>query len=87
MKEESLIKIILLIQLTKKQSGNYTLVDELKEYLGFAVAGNFANHLGEVDEFSIVKTEEENESKGLFTFYIKNYDSFFELILFLVRLY
>lgn len=55
------------------------LIEDLKDYLGFAVAGNFANHLGEAgeaDEFSIIKTEEENEPKGLFPFYIKGHDSF-----------
>ena len=55
------------------------LIEDLKDYLGFAVAGNFANHLGEAgeaDEFSIIKTEEENEPKGLFPFYIKGHESF-----------
>lgn len=55
------------------------LIEELKDYLGFAVAGNFAGHLGEAgeaDEFSIIETKEENEPKGLFPFYIKDHDSF-----------
>ena len=26
------------------------LIEDLKDYLGFAVAGNFANHLGEAGE-------------------------------------
>jgi hypothetical protein len=55
------------------------LIEELKDYLGFAVAGNFAGHLaeaGEADEFSQIKTEEKNAPKGLFPFYIKNHDSF-----------
>jgi len=52
----------------------YTInIDELKNYLGFGVVGNFTNHLGEAgeaDEFSVIKTDEENEPKGLFPFYI-----------------
>lgn len=55
------------------------LLDDLKDYLGFAVAGNFANHLGEAgeaDEFSVIKTEEKNAPKGMFPFYIKDHDSF-----------
>lgn len=55
------------------------LIEELKDYLGFAVAGNFAGHLGEAGEaygFSMIKTEEKNAPKGLFPFYIKNHNSF-----------
>ena len=55
------------------------LLDDLKDYLGFAVAGNFANHLGEAgeaDEFSVIKTEEKNAPKGMFPFYIKDHNSF-----------
>ncbi|MFA9373077.1 MAG: DUF5718 family protein [Poseidonibacter sp.] len=55
------------------------LLDDLKDYLGFAVAGNFANHLGEAgeaDEFSVVQTEEKDAPKGLFPFYIKGHESF-----------
>ena len=54
------------------------ILEDLKDYLGFAVAGNFANHLGEAgeaDEFSIIKTEK-NAPKGMFPFYIKGHDSF-----------
>lgn len=54
-------------------------IEELKDYLGFGVAGNFANHLGEAgeaDEFSVIKTEEKDAPKGLFPFYIPNHDSF-----------
>ena len=29
---------------------NIQLLEDLKDYLGFAVAGNFANHLGEAGE-------------------------------------
>jgi hypothetical protein len=53
--------------------------NDLKDYLGFAVAGNFAGHLGEAgeaDEFSVIKTEEKNAPKGLFPFYIKGHNSF-----------
>ncbi|PLY05352.1 MAG: hypothetical protein C0625_15095 [Arcobacter sp.] len=55
------------------------LLDILKDYLGFAVAGNFANHLGEAgeaDEFSVIETEDKNAPKGMFPFYIKDHDSF-----------
>ncbi|RBQ28266.1 DUF5718 family protein [Aliarcobacter vitoriensis] len=55
------------------------LIEDLKDYLGFAVAGNFAGHLnaaGEADEFSIIKTKEEGAPKGLFPFYIKGHNSF-----------
>ena len=54
-------------------------VNDLEDYLGFAVAGNFAGHLGEAgeaDEFSVIQTEEKNAPKGLFPFYIKGHDSF-----------
>ena len=55
------------------------LLEDLKDYLGFAVAGNFANHLGEAgeaDEFSVIKTEEKNAPKGMFPFYIKDHSGF-----------
>lgn len=54
-------------------------VKDLKNYLGFAVAGNFAGHLGEAgeaDEFKVIKTEGKDAPKGLFPFYIKDHDSF-----------
>ena len=54
-------------------------LEDLKDYLCFGVAGNFANHLGEAgeaDEFEAIKTEDKNVPKGLFPFYIKNHDSF-----------
>lgn len=57
-------------------------VDDLRDYLGFAVAGNFATHLSESgidDEFSAIKTEEEGAPKGLFPFYIKDHDSFLKI--------
>lgn len=55
------------------------LLEDLKDYLGFAVAGNFANHLGEAgeaDEFSVIKTDEKDAPKGMFPFYIKDHKSF-----------
>jgi len=55
------------------------LLEDLKDYIGFGVAGNFANHLGEAgeaDEFDVIKTEEKNAPKGMFPFYIKGHDSF-----------
>ena len=36
------------------------IIDDLKDYLGFGVAGNFANHLGEAgeaDELSVIETK------------------------------
>ncbi|RXK06097.1 DUF5718 family protein [Halarcobacter bivalviorum] len=58
---------------------NQANLEELKDYLGFGVAGNFANHLGEAgeaDEFSVIETKEKDAPKGLFPFYIPNHDSF-----------
>lgn len=55
------------------------LLEDLKDYLGFAVAGNFANHLGEAgeaDEFSVIETSEKDAPKGMFPFYIKDHKSF-----------
>lgn len=57
----------------------YIQADEFKDYLGFGVAGNFANHLGEAgeaDEFSVIETEEKDAPKGLFPFYIPNNNTF-----------
>lgn len=45
----------------------------MREYLGFGVAGNFANHLeqaGESNDFANVEAEEEDAPKGIFPFYI-----------------
>ena len=53
--------------------------ENLKDYLAFGVAGNFANHLdeaGEGDEFSQIETKEKDAPKGLFPFYIPNHESF-----------
>ncbi len=55
------------------------LLENLKDYLGFAVAGNFAGHLGEAgeaDEFAVIETEDKNAPKGLFPFYIKDDEGF-----------
>jgi len=55
------------------------LLEDLKDYLCFGVAGNFANHLGEAgeaDEFAQIKTDEKDAPKGMFPFYIKGHDSF-----------
>lgn len=58
----------------------YTIsLEDLKEYLGFGVAGNFANHLGEAgeaDEFAVIQTQQKDAPKGLFPFYIPNHESF-----------
>jgi len=57
----------------------YINADDLKDYLGFGVAGNFANHLGEAgeaDEFAVIQTEEKDAPKGLFPFYIPNNETF-----------
>ena len=58
---------------------NYINLEDLKDYLGFGVAGNFANHLGEAgeaDEFSVIETKEKDAPKGMFPFYIPGHDSF-----------
>lgn len=60
-------------------TNNTISIEDLKDYLGFGVAGNFANHLGEAgeaDEFSVVATKEKDAPKGMFPFYIKGHDSF-----------
>ncbi|WP_421716731.1 DUF5718 family protein [Arcobacter arenosus] len=57
----------------------YIDIEELKDYLGFGVAGNFANHLGEAgeaDEFAVIQTKEKDAPKGMFPFYIPGHDSF-----------
>lgn len=51
----------------------------MKEYLGFGVAGNFANHLdqaGEAVDFANVVSDEEGAPKGLFPFYIPKDNTF-----------
>lgn len=58
---------------------NIISLEDLKDYLGFGVAGNFANHLGEAgeaNEFAVVATKDKDAPKGLFPFYIPNHDTF-----------
>jgi len=53
--------------------------EHLRKFIGFGVAGNFADHLvqaGEASDFVDVKTEEENAPKGMFPFYLPNSESF-----------
>jgi hypothetical protein len=53
--------------------------EHLKKFLGFGVAGNFANHLeqaGEASDFVDVKVDDENAPKGMFPFYIPGSDTF-----------
>lgn len=60
-------------------NNNNIKIEELKDYLGFGVAGNFANHLGEAgeaDEFAVIQTKEKDAPKGMFPFYIPGHDSF-----------
>ncbi len=48
-------------------------MDLMREFLGFGVAGNFANHLeqaGEADDFADIISDEKDEPKGIFPFYI-----------------
>ena len=47
-------------------------LEDLKQYIGFGIAGNFAMHLdqaGEAKDFVGVEVDEENAPKGLFPFY------------------
>jgi hypothetical protein len=49
----------------------------LKNAIGFGIAGNFAHHLeqaGEVADFVDVKTQEPNAPKGMFPFYLPKDD-------------
>ena len=55
------------------------LLEDLKDYLGFAVAGNFANHLGEAgeaDEFSVIKLKKKMLLKVCFHFISKGIIAF-----------
>ena len=50
-----------------------------EEFLGFGIAGNFANHLehaGEAGGFSDVVSDEEGAPKGIFPFYIPKDNTF-----------
>ncbi len=60
-------------------NSNTFSLEDLQNYLGFGVAGNFANHLGEAgeaDEFAVIATKEKDAPKGMFPFYIPGHDSF-----------
>ncbi len=51
----------------------------MKEYLGFGIAGNFANHLeqaGEASDFANVVSDEDGAPKGMFPFYIPRDNTF-----------
>lgn len=51
----------------------------LKNVIGFGVAGNFAHHLeqaGELKDFENVATESIDAPKGIFPFYLPNVDTF-----------
>ena len=53
--------------------------EHLSGFIGFGVAGNFADHLvqaGEAADFVNVQTNEENAPKGIFPFYLPEDDSF-----------
>ena len=68
-----------LLKADKKMKKHIYDVNILQDYLGFGVAGNFANHLdeaGESDEFTQIKTYIKDAPKGLFPFYIPKHDSF-----------
>ncbi|RDU71025.1 hypothetical protein CQA66_07365 [Helicobacter aurati] len=50
-----------------------------EEFLGFGIAGNFANHLeqaGEANDFKEVISDEEGAPKGIFPFYIPKDNTF-----------
>ena len=51
----------------------------MKDFLGFGIAGNFANHLeqaGEANDFINVISDEEGAPIGIFPFYIPKNDTF-----------
>jgi hypothetical protein len=50
-------------------------LEDLKSYLGFGIAGNFAHHLdqaGEASDFVNVEVKEAHAPKGIFPFYLPN---------------
>ena len=52
---------------------------QLKKFIGFGVAGNFAHHLeqaGEASDFIDVKVDDEKAPKGIFPFYLPNNKTF-----------
>jgi len=57
-------------------------INELENYIGFGIAGNFAHHLdqaGEAKDFIDVVVEEADAPKGIFPFYAKNTNSFLNI--------
>jgi hypothetical protein len=53
-------------------------MENYKSVIGLGVAGNFALHLeqaGELEDFKDVKTEDENGPKGLFPFYLPDFEN------------
>ena len=53
-------------------------MDQFKNVIGLGVAGNFALHLeqaGESEDFKDVVSEDENAPKGLFPFYLPNFEN------------
>jgi hypothetical protein len=55
--------------------------ENLKEYIGFGIAGNFANHLeqaGEIVDFVNVEVDEVHAPKGIFPFYLPKFDTFLQ---------
>jgi len=51
----------------------------LKKLIGFGIAGNFAHHLeqaGEASDFINVEVDEVNAPKGIFPFYLPNFNTF-----------
>ena len=52
---------------------------QLKEFIGFGIAGNFAHHLeqaGEASDFINIKVDEINAPKGIFPFYLPSSETF-----------
>jgi len=57
-------------------------INDLKDYIGFGIAGNFAHHLdqaGEAKDFVDVIVDEKDAPKGIFPFYAKNTNSFLNI--------
>ncbi len=62
----------------EKTLPNYSL-DEMREWFGFGVAGNFAGHLdqaGEAVDFASVKTKSPDVPKGIFPIYVPGDEGF-----------
>jgi len=57
-------------------------IEDLKEFVGFGIAGNFAHHLdqaGEAKDFVDVIVDEKDAPKGIFPFYAKSTNSFLNI--------